>query len=117
MEIREERPGGILVLAPLGRVDSITSADLEQRLLAPVAVAERRLVVDLAGVEYVSSAGLRVFLKLARRVKDAGGELLLCAMGEPVRQVFDLAGFLPLFAIEASRERALTRLGGRGPMS
>jgi anti-sigma B factor antagonist len=109
MEIREERRDGILVLAPSGRLDSVTSADLEQRLVA--VREERRLVVDLAGVEYVSSAGLRVFLKLARRVKDAGGELLLCAMGEPVRQVFDLAGFLPLFAIEASRERALTRLG------
>jgi anti-sigma B factor antagonist len=109
MEIREERRDGILVLTPSGRFDSVTSVDLEQRLIA--VAGERRLVVDLAGVEYVSSAGLRVFLKLARRVKDAGGELLLCAMGEPVRQVFDLAGFLPLFAIEASRERALTRLG------
>lgn len=109
MEIREEKRDGILVLAPSGRIDSVTSADLEQRLIA--VAGERRLVVDLAGVEYVSSAGLRVFLKLARRVKDTGGELLLCAMGEPVRQVFDLAGFLPLFAIEPSRERALTRLG------
>jgi len=109
MEIREERPDGTLVLAPSGRLDSVTSADLERRLMA--AAGERRLVVDLAGVEYVSSAGLRVFLKLARRVKDAGGTLVLCAMGEPVRQVFDLAGFLPLFAIEPSRERALARLG------
>ena len=109
MEIREERRGGILVLAASGRFDSVTSPDLERRLL--VVAGERRLVLDLAGVEYVSSAGLRVFLKLARKVKDGGGELLLCAMGEPVRQVFDLAGFLPLFAIEPSRERALTRLG------
>ena len=109
MEIREERRGGILVLAASGRFDSVTSADLEQRLL--VVAGERQLVLDLAGVEYVSSAGLRVFLKLARRVKDAGGELLLCAMKEPVRQVFDLAGFLPLFAIEPTRELALARLG------
>jgi len=109
VEIHEERRDGTLVLTPSGRLDSVTSADLEQRLIA--VAGERRLVVDLAGVEYVSSAGLRVFLKLARRVKDAGGVLLLCALGEPVRQVFDLAGFLPLFAIEPSRERALTRLG------
>jgi anti-anti-sigma factor len=110
MEIREERCHGVLVLAPQGRVDSVTSGELEQRLLAPALAAERRLVVDLAGVDYVSSAGLRVFLKLARKVKDAAGELMLCALGEPVRQVFDLAGFLPLFAIEPSRELALARL-------
>jgi anti-anti-sigma factor len=111
MEIREERRDGVLILVASGRFDSVTSADLEARLLP--AAGERPLVLDLAGVEYVSSAGLRVLLKLARRMKDAGGELLLCAMGDPVRQVFDLAGFLPLFSIEPSRQRALDRLGPR----
>lgn len=111
MQIHEERRDGILVLAPAGRLDSPSSPDLERRLLA--AAGEQRLVLDLGEVEYMSSAGLRVLLKLARRMKDAGGELLLCALGEPVRQVFDLAGLLPLFAVEASRERALGRLAAR----
>jgi anti-anti-sigma factor len=112
MEIHEEQRDGILVLAPAGRVDSVSSEELERRLLA--AAGEPTLVLDLAGVEYISSAGLRVFLKLARKMKDARGRLLLCALGEPVRQVFDLAGLLPLFSVEASREQALGRLAA-GP--
>jgi anti-anti-sigma factor len=64
--------------------------------------------VDFSGVEYISSAGLRVLLVAAKRM--GGGGLVLCALTEPVRQVFDLAGFLPLFAVEASRDGALARL-------
>jgi anti-anti-sigma factor len=66
--------------------------------------------VDFAGVEYISSAGLRVFLLLAKRMRDLQGRVVLCAMPEPVRQVFRLAGFMPLFLVEPSRDAALARL-------
>jgi anti-anti-sigma factor len=111
MRIGEERCSGILVVVPVGRVDSTTSGDLEQQLLGRVGSGERLVVVDMAGIDYISSAGLRVFLRLAKKLKEVGGGLALGAMGEPVRQVFELAGFLPLFAIEPSRELALARLG------
>lgn len=111
MQIREERCSGILVFAPVGRVDSATAGELEQRLLKPVGSGERRVVVDMEGIDYISSAGLRVLLRLAKKLKEVGGSLALGAMGEPVRQVFELAGFLPLFTIEPSRELALARLG------
>jgi anti-anti-sigma factor len=115
MRIGEERCFGILVVAPVGRVDSTTSSELEEVLLARVGSGERRVVVDMAGIDYISSAGLRVFLKLAKKLKELGGGLALAAMGAPVRQVFELAGFLPLFAIEPSRELALARLGPERP--
>ena len=110
MDIQELRSGEVVVVAPRGRVDSTTSGDLEQRLLQLVGGGERRLVLDLAGVEYISSAGLRVLLVVARRMKAAPGDLVLCALTPPVRQVFDLAGFLPLFATEDTRAAALSRL-------
>jgi anti-sigma B factor antagonist len=108
MDIREERRAGILIVAASGRVDSNTSSAFETSVLAHA--REPRLLVDLAGVEYISSAGLRVFLMLARKVKDAGGRLALCGMGASVRQVFDLAGFTALFAVEPSLEQGLARL-------
>lgn len=112
MTIDETRENGAAVVAPVGRVDSTTSERLDQHLTRLLAAGDRRIVVDFAGVEYISSAGLRVMLTLAKRMKDAKGALALCAMGEPVRQVFDLAGFLPLFAIEASRSAAVARVAG-----
>ena len=108
MEIREERRDTILIVAPMGRVDSNSSSSLETVLLGHA--SEARLLVDLAGVEYISSAGLRVFLMLARKVKEGGGRLALCGMGSSVRQVFDLAGFTTLFAVEPSTEQGLVRL-------
>lgn len=114
MEIGEDRPGDVLVLAPVGRIDTTTSSGLEERLLHGVSEGERRLVLDLAGVEYISSAGLRVLLRLAKKMQLSGGDLVLCGLGDSVRQVFELAGFLPLFTIEADRVRALGRLLPQG---
>jgi anti-anti-sigma regulatory factor len=51
-------------------------------------------------------------LALAKKMKDARGSVALCAMGDPVRMVFSLAGFLPLFAVDSTREEAVTRVAG-----
>lgn len=108
LEVREDRREHGLLVSALGRIDSNTSGELERVLLSKG--AEPRLVVDLSGVEYVSSAGLRVFLMLARKVKAAGGRLALSSLPPSVRQVFDLAGFTALFIVEPSIEQAFERL-------
>ena len=112
MTIQEDRQQGVLVVSPIGRVDSTTSAALDKRLLALVGAGERRLVVDFAGVDYISSAGLRVMLSLAKRMREAPGSLALCAMGDSVREVFNLAGFMPLFVVEPTRAGAVARVAG-----
>ncbi len=95
-------------MTAVGRVDSNTSGELERFLVARG--AEPRLVVDLSGIEYVSSAGLRVFLMLAKKVKLYGGRMALCGLSPAVRQVFDLAGFTTLFIVEPTVEQAFARL-------
>ncbi len=110
MEIREERTGDIVIVAPLGRIDSTTSAALEQHLAGLTGAGARRIVVDFAGVDYISSAGLRVLLALAKRMRDVHGQLALCAMSDSVKQVFALAGFVPLFAIEPTRAAGVGRV-------
>ena len=70
-------------------------------------------MVDFGGVEYISSAGLRVMLSLAKRVREKKGGLALCALGDGVRQVFELAGFLPLFVIQTTRDLAVQTLTRR----
>ena len=111
MEIEHSTTGGVNVVAPAGRIDTTTSPAIEDTLQSVVGGGARDLVIDLRQVEYISSAGLRVLLVAAKRMRDLRGRLVLCAMTEPVRQVFQLAGFLPLFDIEASREAAVARLG------
>ncbi len=109
MDIEQEKTGEVLVVAPSGRIDSTTSDTLDQALSRAVESGERRLLVDFDRVSYISSAGLRVLLVAAKRLRAERGALVLCALGEPVRQVFDLAGFLPLFTIEATRALGVVR--------
>jgi anti-anti-sigma factor len=112
MQIGEETQAGALVIAPVGRVDSVSSGELEKVVLSRIDAGARRLVLDLAGVEYISSAGLRVLLIAAKRLKEPPAALVLCGIGPGVRTVLELAGFLPLFAVEPGREQALARVAG-----
>lgn len=107
MDIKEERQDGVIVVAPVGRIDSTTSGALDAHLMRLSSGGPLRIVIDFAGVDYISSAGLRVMLALAKRTRDTRGALALAALGDGVRQVFELAGFLPLFSVESTRERAI----------
>jgi stage II sporulation protein AA (anti-sigma F factor antagonist) len=110
MRIADARVDGIVAVAPAGRIDTTTAPALEQHLVDLLTRGERRIVIDLSGVEYISSAGLRVMLLVARRVGDVNGRLGLCAMADSVRQVFQLAGFLPLFAVQETRDAAVQQI-------
>jgi stage II sporulation protein AA (anti-sigma F factor antagonist) len=114
LKIVDEKQDGILIVTLSGRVDSASSPELEASLLRHLGSGEKKLLVDFADVEYISSAGLRVLLLLAKKLKDGGGRLVLSGMPESVRLVFELAGFLPIFAIEPSRAAGLARLAAGG---
>ena len=112
MQIAETRRDGIIAVAPAGRIDTTTAPTLEGHLDALLAGGARRVIVDFSRVDYISSAGLRVMLIVARRMKESNGRLALCAFPEAVRQVFQLAGFLPLFTVCESQDIAMGQLAG-----
>jgi anti-anti-sigma factor len=112
MEISSERSGAILVVAPKGRVDSTTSDELKREVSDAVAAGERRIVLDFTGVDYISSAGLRILLIAEKELRGVGGALVLCGPTEPVRQVLTLSGFMTLLTVESTRDAALARAGG-----
>jgi anti-sigma B factor antagonist len=110
MEISEEGKGGAWVIAASGRIDSNTAGDLEGVLPARVQDNDAT-VMDLGGVSYVSSAGLRVLLKGAKTARATGHRLVLAGLAPSVREVFDISGFSAIFAIEADVESALATIG------
>ena len=110
LSVTSERNDGIAVLAVNGRLGTASSLALVEAISREIRAGYLRLLVDLAGVDYMSSAGLGALEASARRVHESRGELVLCALTEPVRLVFDLAGLLSAFAIEPSRDAGLTRL-------
>ena len=75
-----------------GRVSGANAARLDEALQGAWVAGERRIVVDLQGVDYLSSAGVDVLSRMSARLADAGGELQLVHVQAPVGLVLDLAG-------------------------
>lgn len=108
LSIQTVRDG--LVASARGRIDSSTAALFEEELQGALGRAPHALIVDLAGVDYMSSAGLRVLLMFAKRCKAEHRRMILCAMSPPIREVFDISGFSAIFDIEDTAESAVQKL-------
>lgn len=106
MDISENSRDGTLVISAAGRLDSSTAATLEAVL--PARVREHEAVIlNLAEVPYVSSAGLRVLLIGAKAAKAAGHKLIIAAPAPAVVEVFDISGFSTIFMIAGNVDEAL----------
>lgn len=110
MEITEERRADLLILRVIGKLDASTSKDLEAKILPLIASSQEKLVVDLSQLDYISSAGLRVFLLAAKRMDAAKGKMVICSLKDPVKQVFDIAGFSSFLTLAGSTEEAIKNL-------
>jgi anti-anti-sigma factor len=110
IEIQQEQIGSVRLLILSGRLDTETAVDVELALQDLLAAGEREFLIDLSGIGYVSSAGLRVLLSLAKQLDGGKGSLRLCGLNAAVTQVFDVAGFSKLFAIFPDRAAALPKV-------
>jgi anti-sigma B factor antagonist len=106
LEIRELQGDGATILQLCGRLDGTTSPGVDDRLSA-MSAKTAVLVLDLAELSYVSSAGLRVLLKAAKQAQAAKQKLLLAGLQPVVRQIFDISGFTSIFTLFPSRDDAL----------
>ncbi len=111
MEIAERRQSGVVVLSPEGRVDNDTSPDFQSRLLAAVGAEGAAVLVDLAGVEYMSSAGLRALMAGARQSKAKGGRLAVTGLRPVVREIFAISRFSYVVRVFETPAEAMLALG------
>ena len=110
MQIDEQTRGGVLLITAAGRLDSGTAGSLEAVVPARVQTHDK-IVLSLADVPYVSSAGLRVLLIGAKAARAKGHKLVLAGLAPSVQEVFDISGFSAIFAIEPDVDAALASLG------
>ncbi len=96
MSIVTTHAGPVTIISPQGRLDSNTAKAFEADLLAQVSSGTLSLVINFAELDYISSAGLRVILMAAKRVKSAKGAFALAGMAEHIREVFQVSGFLSI---------------------
>ncbi len=88
-----------------GNLDAITSPEAEEKLKAEIQNSNK-IILDLAGLEYISSAGLRVILNIAKILQLQGGYLALAGLGNQVQEVFEISGFTNIFDIYPDVKKA-----------
>jgi stage II sporulation protein AA (anti-sigma F factor antagonist) len=110
MNVSVEKQGDIAVVAVAGQINSANAAEIESRLLEQVEQGEQRCVLDLGQLDYISSAGLRVVLLMAKKLKQNQGSLVLCNLQPHVREVFDISGFLAILTVTETRDQALAQV-------
>lgn len=110
LRVTHSQSDDILVLEVAGRIGHAASAAFSDALAQAARGAGNQLILDMAGVDYVSSSGLQVLREAASSMTAGRGALVLCRVSEPVRIAIQLAGLLDALAIESSREEAARRI-------
>ena len=116
IDIQWERKDGVLVAALVGRVDGGNADEFQRLLEAGIEPADNALILDLKQLTFISSAGLRVGLIIARRFNEPGKQFGVCTLPTHIRGVITVTGFDHLIAVYESRAAALSAIAG-GPSS
>ena len=111
LRVKPDQSSGVRVLTVAGRVSHRTAPDLATALDSAAASPGGGIVLDLSGVDYISSAGLRAVEAAAIRMSATGRALVVCGLRDAVSVAFDLAGLTAAVAVEESREQAIERAG------
>lgn len=107
VEVAEERRDGVLVLSPVGRLDSGNVNAFEASVMKRVRSGERCLILDFSRLDFISSSGLRVLLLAAKALKAGSGTLVVCSMKPHIEEVFRVSGFDRFIPVKATLAAAL----------
>jgi len=99
MRITEQLQNDVTLLSLEGELDAAAAPEVEKRLQTLYKAGRSRLVLDLSGVPYIASAGLRILQMTLLAARARSGDLRLAALPVAVREVLDMAGFTPMFML------------------
>ena len=112
MEIKTNTQNDVTVVVVAGSIDALTAETLTNALLEQIQAGVTKLVADLGGVDYTSSAGLRSILGAQKDIRQNGGDLRLAAVQPNVEKVLKLSGFTSIFKIYDDAATAIASFSG-----
>jgi anti-sigma B factor antagonist len=112
MDIIETRHQEITIFSLAGRLDSGSSTELDKRIVQTIESGIYNIILDCQKLDYITSAGLRVVVKTAKKLKLEAGRIVLCAMADYVKEVFEIAGFDSFLPILPSLEDGVSLISG-----
>jgi len=107
MEINTQTADEVVTFTVSGRLDAATSVEADKQFGEVIAAGNVKLLFDLSKLEYISSAGLRVLLVVAKKIQQKGGMIALAALTPNVKEVFEISGFSAIFKIFPGDPEAL----------
>jgi anti-sigma B factor antagonist len=107
MNITTQEVGSVAVVRIEGHLDTNTSPEAQQHFDGLLKKGTSKILVDCEKVDFMSSAGLRVLLVTVKRLTAAGGSLRISGLNETVQEVFDISGFITIFAVFGTEAEAL----------
>ena len=110
MEFSSRLESGKTVITVAGRLDAVTAPEFERQVRALIDGGELALVVDFKLLDYISSAGLRALLVMAKLLQAKNGKACFANVGSTVQSVFDMSGFNTLFRMESTVSAAVGAL-------
>ena len=112
MNIQTERDGATLVIKAGDRVDGANAREFQDALEGAIDDADKIVVLDFEDLSYISSAGLRVVLLIARSLSKQDAKFGICSLSKPIREVFEISGFDKIIPIHDSQTEAVAKLSG-----
>lgn len=107
MQLDFDNRGGAVVIYAKGRIDAVNAQDFEKQCFEIIESGISRLVIDMSQLEYISSAGLRSILSIAKVLRKSSGDIKFCCLRGMVCEVFSISGFSAMFTISETIEDAL----------
>ncbi len=114
MELDWSRDSGVLIATVSGRIDSANSMDCHEALGAGIGPDDQSLLLNMAGITFLSSAGLRVLLMLAKKFTRPGKTFALCELEDHINEVITVSGFSQIIQIHGSQAEAVGAIAGTG---
>ena len=99
MEIKKVKDGSKIDIRLIGRLDTNTAPELDNNVKDDLNVVDE-ITIDLKGLDYISSAGLRTILVIHKAMSAKGGKLVIKNVKDEVMEVFDMTGFSSFLSIE-----------------
>ena len=112
MKIETFEKQGVCCFKIEGRLDAVTAEEAEQQIIAKVRETQGPFLFDIAEMDYISSAGLRVLLATAKEIKRCDSRFVLCAPNANVLNIFQISGFSAFFPISETFDEGLEQLSG-----
>ena len=108
MEITSRKMGKKTIVSINGRLDAVSAPEFQNALLGLIDDGATMLLLDFNGVDYISSAGLRSILVVAKKLRSDQGELSVAMLHDTVKEVFEISGFSSILPIFDTVEAALS---------